>query len=375
MHLAAVKVRHFRNVAALDWVPAPGINLIWGDNGQGKTNLLEAISLALTGRSFRTRRDEQCLPWGRPEDPADPTLSECLLAGADGQCRLRLTLGERWKRAFRDGQILPRLADLWSQAALVSFTPEDAGLFKASPADRRRYLDMLLSQLSPIYLQSLQRYNQALRQLNALMKRPGPEAPIRDAALAYHIVLAEAGAILIEHRTRRLETAAAACRLRHTQLGGALELDLAYAPGSRGLAAPDSAAATPSLAERLSARFDAAFPDSRRAGSLETGPHRDDFTARLDGHDLRRFGSQGQHRLVALTLKLESAAWLQAETGEAPILLLDDFGSELDPLRRRTLLENLRGRMQVFVTATHPDDLGPAALFDSSHRMSAGGLD
>ncbi len=142
MHLTEFHLRRFRNIRSLDWSPAAGINLIWGENGQGKTNMLEGLHLALTGRSFRTRRDEECLPWAETAhavaDDNEPTMAEVNLVRRPGERKLRLLLSRNWKRAFVDGQWLPRLADLWSEAAVVTFTPDEAGLFKGPPAARRR---------------------------------------------------------------------------------------------------------------------------------------------------------------------------------------------------------------------------------------------
>lgn len=375
LFLTALTLRNFRNIAALDWQPAPGLNLIWGANGQGKTNLLEGIHIALTGRSFRTWRDEECLPWGHSEDPAAPTLAQAVLAGAPGERRLRVLLGKNWKRVFVDDQWLARLADLWGAAGVVTFTPEDAGLLKAAPALRRRFLDVTLSQISRSYLESLVRYNQALRQLNAVYKTWPSERDVRPTAQAYYPELARAGAALLTARARRLRQAADPVRERFTALGGTGALELLYDPDLKLEAALDPAdpqVPAQDVAEAYLERLEASYEEGRRLGACPLGVHRDDFAMRLDGADLRRFGSQGQHRLAVLTLKLEAARWIGEALGQPPLLLLDDFGSELDPARREAVLRGLRGTLQVIVTATHPRDLGPADLFDEQRLMEAG---
>jgi DNA replication and repair protein RecF len=375
LHLTAITLRNFRNIAALDWRPAPGLNLIWGRNGQGKTNILEGIHMALTGRSFRTHRDEETIPWGRADDPAAPTLTQVTLVGRRGERRLRVVLGKSWKRVFADEQWLERLADLWGEAGVVTFAPEDAALLKGPPAGRRRFLDVTLSQLSRPYLENLVRYNQALRQLNAVYKTWPPERDVRDLASAYYPTLARAGALLAMARARRLRQAADAVREHYAALGGPGALELSYdpslAPAGHELADPDlePAALEAALLEALEASYD----EGRRQGVCQIGVHRDDFAVKLDGADLRRFGSQGQHRLAVLTLKLESARWIEEALGDPPLLLLDDFGSELDPGRREAVLRGLKGRMQVLVTATHPADLGPAELFDETLEIAGGG--
>lgn len=374
MHIIRLRIRHFRNIESIDWSPDPGLNLIWGDNGQGKTNLLEAVHMALTGRSFRARRDEQCLPWERNEDPADPTLTQADLEGATGQRRLRVLMGRNWKRAFADERWMARLADLWSQVAAVTFTPEEAGLFKGPPAGRRRFLDMVLCHLSRTYLDDLQRYGQALRQLNILLKRRTAARQVHESARAYYPILAQSGAAILIERARRLAAAAQSSALRFNAMGGEGKLDLSYDPNLALLATDGDEADRAEIAKAYRERLEAGFEESLRQGLCPIGVQRDDFAVRLDGKDLARYGSQGQHRLISLTLKLESARWIEEATGETPILLLDDFGSELDPMRRETVLRSLRGSMQVIVTATDPANLGPLDLFDRVCRIQGGAM-
>ncbi len=376
----SIAIRHLRNIERLDWQPPAGLSLIWGDNGHGKTTLLEAVHLALTGRSFRTRRDEEMLPWqGHPDDV---TRSEIEIEGRTGRNRLAVTLVRTAregasKRAFADGQWLTRLADLWGRAAVVTFTPDDVDLMKGPPAGRRRFLDMLLAQASHPYLEWLQRYQQALRQLSALYKTRPPERDVRAEAQAFWQPLAEAGAALSQARAARLAEAAPALAEHYAALGGADEARLAYDPDIAppdGLDAADPAA-RPALASHHLALLEANYPESRRQGLCTIGPHRDDFSLLLAGHDLRRFGSQGQHRLAALALRLEGALALERLADEPPILLLDDFGSELDPRRREAVLARLAGSMQVLVTATTPADFGPRAGFEAAIRVREGRLE
>lgn len=355
------------------------MNLVWGRNGEGKTNLLEAVHYALTGRSFRTRRDEEGLPWGGGDDEADPTRAEVTLSRQRGERVLRLMMGKGWKRVFADGQWQTRLADLLGEAAVVTFTPEEAGLFKGPPAGRRRFLDRVLCQISRPYLETVQRYDQALRQLNALLKGlrgHSDQERHRETAQAYFPEIAKTGAAMMMARARRLAEASGSMNERYRELGGSGELLLRYDPDLRRLEidpADPSVEVVP-LAELYQGRLEDAYAEARRLGACPLGVHRDDFSVQLDGQDLRRFGSQGQHRLASLTLKLESARWIEEMIGDAPILLLDDFGSELDPDRREAVLRKLSGSMQVIITATDPADLGSTGLFDVSCRIEGGRL-
>lgn len=377
MHLTALTLRHFRNIASLEWTPAPGLNLIWGDNGQGKTNLLEGIHLALTGRSFRTHRDEELIPWDWDGDEASPLMVQATIERMGVRRRLRLLLGKGWKRSFADERWLERLADLWGEANVVTFAPDEAGLLKGPPAGRRRFLDIVLSQISRAYLEQLQRYQQALRQLNAVYKIQPFQRDVRELAEAYYPMLAQTGAALMGMRARRLREAAGPVAERFAALGGAGRLDLTYDPDLKfkELDPADPGLDEQALVAAYQGRLQAGFEEGRRLGACAQGIHRDDFEARLEGADLRRYGSQGQHRLVALTLKLESARWIEEAIGEAPILLLDDFGSELDPARREAVLRGLQGRMQVIITATSPADLGPPELFAQMRRIEGGKLE
>lgn len=371
VRLTEIQVRHFRNIERLAWWPAPGVNLIYGGNGQGKTNLLEAMHMAMLGRSFRTRGHDACLPWNAEPDQNDPTRAEAVIKRRRGDRRLRVALGRHFKRVWLDGGLVQRLGDLWGEAAVVSFTPEHVSLLKGPPGERRRWLDVELSLTSRTYLQALQRYNKAMRELNAVYKRFGREPRKGEAsAAAFYPVLAEAGAIMIQHRARRLAEAAEALGERFSQLGGQGELRWRY-ESSSWIDAPELLALG-TIRDKYLKALERDCSEAWRRGRCSTGPHRDDFGVWLQNRDLRQFGSQGQHRLAALTLQLESARCIETQQGEPPILLLDDFGSELDPDRRRAVLQSLRGRMQVFITATTPADFGGGQLFDQARELKSG---
>lgn len=380
MHLEQIRVRGFRNIEGLQWRPAEGLNLVWGDNGQGKTNLLEAIHMVSTGRSFRTRREGECRPWAARGHSLEPTRLEGDLMRRTGGRHVRVVLGDGWKRVQAEGTLVRRLADLWAETAVVTFTPEASGVFKASPTERRRLLDMAFSHISKDYLANLQRYGQTLRQVNTALKQPDEDASVRETVNAYLPMLAQTAARVIAVRGRRLEQARPAVALRFDRLGGHGRLELQYVPNLQtalqreGLSPASLRDRIEQTAAALHKHYQAAFREARATGSMPHGPHRDDLAIYLDGQDLRRYGSQGQHRLAALTLKLEIARWIEEALGESPVLLFDDFGSELDPDRREAVLEGFRGRMQVFVTATRPSDLGRERLFGQSRRIIAGRL-
>ncbi len=369
--VAEIAVSHFRNIASLRWKPAPGLNLIVGDNGQGKTNLLEAIHLSLLGRSFRTRREEDCIAWSGADDSELASVTT-QIDRPSGPRVHRVALGRGLKRAFIDGVLAPRLASLFEGAAVVTFTPDDVDLFRGAPARRRRFLDQDLCQGSPVYLDSLQRYHKALKQINAVLKRArhGSASDALAQAEAFYPPLAEAGASLMLSRARYLADMHEQLGPTFENLGGTATLELCFDPSLKFEARGAMSAAD--LAASIAVRLDEQHTESARQGMLAFGPHRDDVRIRLGGRDLSRFGSQGQHRLVALAVKLVAAELLDRGRSTAPVLILDDFGSELDAERRRAVLSNLRGRVQTFVTGTCAEELGSADLFDEVRRIDSG---
>ncbi len=381
MKVASVRVQCMRNIRRLEFKPVSGLNLVYGANGQGKTNLLEAVHLGLTGRSFRTRHDTEMLPWKNDRARAldstfgDVSRADILLECRSGARKFRTVLGMGWKRVYLDGRLLPRLADLLSEAAVVTFIPEDAGLFKGSPAGRRRFLDSILCQVVPGYLEELQRYRKCARQINAALRIAGgkkTDALPREVE-AWLPGLSAAAAFIMHERRLRLEGVSKRLSTRYRELGGGGHAFLKYDPDIGGMT--ENGAQTPDA--RIEVCRSCLMNSLKSHGawrSLQRGIHRDDFLIELDGLDLRRYGSQGQQRLCALSLKLETAEWICDVLEEAPILLLDDFGSELDLGRREAVLAGLQGRMQVIVTATDPADLGRSGMFDQTCRIRNGNI-
>lgn len=378
MNLLEIHIRHFRNLEALDWEPSQGINVIVGENGQGKTNLLEAIYFGLLGRSFRTRREEQCLPWeGADVAPADAgtgtssggTTIRTTLKGIHSTREIRVALGRGFKRAWSDGVLVPRLGDLWSGSGVVVFSPADVDLFRNAPAGRRAFMDQLFSLGSRAYLGHLQRYQRALKQINAALKPHSGASSTAAATEPFYRVLAESGEGLMELRERYLRELEALCAASFRSLEGLGVFALKYDPNFRG---GDGGGSGQPLSEGLHARWQQRHEESRRLGALESGPQRDDLRVTLDGRDLGKFGSQGQHRLVALALKLSAADWLADGLKDTPLLLLDDFGSELDRRRCDAVIAHLRGRMQTFITATGVEALGGPAEFDQVRELRSG---
>jgi DNA replication and repair protein RecF len=352
VRLTALTVRDFRNLASLDLeLPPPGIVVV-GANGQGKTNLLEAIYYLVLFRSFRGARDRELVRFGE---------AGFFVAGTHGR---RITAGYavagRRKKVTVAGQELPRLADAVGTLTAVVFSPADRAMVDGGPAARRRYLDVLLSLGAPGYLTQLARMRGALRQRNAALRR-GQAAEAR----AFDAPFAAAAAHVAAARRRWAGERAARYAELCAALGEAAPACLRYASQR-----PVEEAA--SLREALGAALER---DLRRA-TTTVGPQRDDLALELGGRDLRAFGSAGQQRTAAVALRLLEAETLRDARRAAPIALYDDVFAELDAARRANLLALIRETLpgQAIVTAPREDEV-PETLLDLPRwRMQGGRL-
>ncbi len=345
MRISRLKLTDFRSYAALDLMPGGEICVLVGKNAAGKTNVLEAIHLCALGRSHRTPRDADLIAFG----------AQGAFVGADVETRTgtrriecRMRQGER-KRMRVDGKELVRSGELMGCLNVVMFSPEDLQLVKGEPAQRRRFLDMELSQIQPAYYYRLQQYNAALKQRNALLKAPDVKP---EALETWDALLASFACQIITARAQFLERLAAIAAELHRGLTlGSESFRVGYAPN----VPPDEAQALENtLLTRL---YDAREKDLQR-GFTSVGPHKDDIEVVIGGKDARVFGSQGQQRTAALSLKLSELALMREETQELPVLLLDDVFSELDE-GRRAMLTDVMKPCQTFITCT---DLADAAL-------------
>ena len=342
-----VVLRQFRSYEQATLDLEPGLVLLTGPNGIGKTNLLEAIHFAATGRSPRTARDADLIRHGAPLAYVRVEWSDPVA----GRRQVEMAVHRQQGKALRlDGRKRHRLADLHGALPVVYFAPESLALVKAGPGTRRAFLDDLLLQVEPGYGQLLQDYQRALVQRNQLLReiRAGRASPallaIWDEPLYRH------GQEVRQRRRRLLDELAprAAAAARRVEAGGALgpgELQLAYRTGDPPLAGAPVEAASP-------ADLEAFHPDEVARGVTLWGPQRDDFSLCLDGQDARAFASQGQQRALALALTLAEVDLIRARLGRWPVLLLDDVLSELDARRRRHLLQAVAPLPQVILTAT-----------------------
>ncbi|MDR2515011.1 MAG: DNA replication/repair protein RecF [Christensenellaceae bacterium] len=349
MKILSLTLLQFRNYEEESFSPAPGVNILLGENAQGKTNLLEAIFLCCLGRSHRTPRERELI---RYEQPLSSVLLRCEKGGVTRTIRVSLSQEQR-RRVFLDSLPVQNIGELMGQLNCVLFAPEHLSIVKQGPSERRRFIDMEISQTYPSYFYALQQYAHILRQRNNLLKALSGDASLLSTLPAWDEQMAKTAAFLIRQRRLFLEKLSALARRNHLEISGQKEeLLLKYEPN---------------LGEEDPAAFLSALERGRkndlRLLSSQIGPHRDDFALFLNGKDLRSFGSQGQQRTAALALKLSELDLIHQETGEWPVLMLDDVLSELDAARQGFLLERVLPVQTFLTTALSVEKLRGVSLF------------
>lgn len=349
MHVKSLELKNFRNYERALIEPAGGVTVFVGPNAQGKTNILEALHLCCLGRSHRTARDEELIRWGE-----EAARVHVLTHQQDGthEVSVLLSKSQKKKKSVRIGQRpAERIGELFGHVCGVLFSPEDLMIVKSGPAERRRFMDMQLSQLRPAYFYALQRAVRTLNQRNALLKDIAKNPSLLPTLELWDEQLAECGAQIAYSRREAIEKLNRFAAEAHASLTGGREvLRLRYISQTN-----DAQEVKTKLLERMHA----ARQEDLRRMTTTVGVHRDDIGITIDGKEARMFASQGQQRSAVLSLKLAQLELSWKERGEAPILMLDDVMSELDPNRRRQLIERI-DRVQTFVTCTDVSDLAGA---------------
>ncbi|HUZ89576.1 MAG TPA: DNA replication/repair protein RecF [Candidatus Acidoferrales bacterium] len=336
MRIIRLILRNYRNYEHLDLNPSPYLNVLLGANGQGKTNLLESVAMLALSSSPRARRDVELIG---SADPAAKIQAEVESGGRTHELVISIQRrGEGARRSIEvDGR--PRRAlDLPGIFRVTLFWPDDLNMIKSGPEYRRRFLNQMLVQIQPGYAANLAAYSRALEQRNRLLKQIG-SAGHPDLSLdVWDDQLAPLGDAIVAARRRALTSLAELAARVHGAISGEV-MTLEYVgPGGP-------------MADclRRSRRQDL------RRGLTSEGPHRDDVLVTIQGRDARAYSSQGQQRTAAISIKLAEAEWVEASSGEPPVLLLDDLLSELDGSRRRALLERLGRPGQVIITSVEAD--------------------
>ena len=336
--LTALRTRGFRNLQSLAFEPGSHFNVIHGDNGAGKSNLLEAIYYLGALKSFRGAKTDDLIAL-----EADAAVLEATLDTGPAPHKLRIEVGRSERRRLQLDGKRPRSTSAWHQAVrMVLFHPGDLILASGSADKRRAFLDRMLEQMDPIYGSTLASYEKALRSRNRLLKE---ERTDRRSVRAYDAILSKAGAVVGQARRRLIDDLAPrVVRAFSEVFAGDTPLGVRYLPRVE----PSEEA----IAEAL----ERSFAKDLARGFTADGPHGDDLELRLHEVGARHHGSQGQHRTIVLALKTAELDLLSERTGRVPVLLLDDVSSELDRSRNRRFFEMLsRTGGQVFLTTTHPE--------------------
>ena len=347
MIIQRIELSQYRNYERLVLTPHEGINIFFGKNGSGKTNLLEAIHFCALGRSHRVSQDMHAVMTGRQAASCEVTVRDRRM---ENQVMVRLQSGESSAKSIWINQKkVKKLSEMMGVLQCVIFSPEDLDLIKEGPSVRRRFLDMMISQVSRPYFVALQQYRLAMDQRNAVLRTARlegsePHPMIRD----FEISMAEQARVIYAQRKKYTEMLEQQGMRIYSEISGREEesFHIQYRAFCKNEEEADSfAAALESIRE-----------DDLRQGVTGQGPHRDDLSLSLNHRSMKQFASQGQMRTAALSLKLAQLRILAEISGESPVLLLDDVMSELDLQRRMNLLREI-GSTQTFITCSDEGDL------------------
>ena len=348
MNLKDLSLRSFRNYGEISLEFDPGVNLIVGDNAQGKTNLLEAISYLGSGKSFRAQRTSEMVRFGADFAEIQGTV---YAQERDQTLRYLLFPGSRPRQIWRNGVKKKSAAELAGVLPTVLFCPEDLMILKMGSSQRRRFGDLALCGLRPNYEAALTEYNRILDQKNRILKDHYENPAVLEILPEYNARLCQVGALLISYRARFYDALGKSAAKFHNRFSAGVEnFELQYKTVST---VTDPFAPVTVLTQDLTEHLQRHYRAELDTAQCLTGPHKDDFTVSLSGIDLKSYGSQGQTRTAAISLKLAQRELMGREWGEEPVLLLDDVLSELDPGRQDFVLNQIVSG-QVFITCCEP---------------------
>ena len=334
MYIQSLELKNYRNYDRLIIEFSSGTNILYGDNAQGKTNILEAVYLGATTKSHRGSKDKEIIRFGKNESHIRIHLMK---QDIGHQIDMHLKKS-RTKGVAIDRIPIKRSSDLLGFVPVIFFSPEDLSIIKNGPSQRRKFLDIELSQLEKMYLHQLSSYNRVMAQRNNLLKQLVYQRELLDTLDSWDLQLVKYGSEVIRYRRKFIEDLNEIIREIHKNLTGKKEKIV--------------------LKYDYSVNYDEFLTVLQRKREIDlkyastgAGPHRDDIEFLVNGIDIRRFGSQGQQRTSALSLKLAQIELVKRQTGETPILLLDDVLSELDSSRKNYLLDSIKD-IQTLITCT-----------------------
>lgn len=344
MYLKGLILKNYRNYIEQKAEFDSGLNLIVGNNAQGKTNLLEAVYLLASGKSYRTPFDRELIRWD-----SDTLYIKGEIVESGGEKRIEIGIKGNSKRVKVNGVPLKKRGELLGNLMVVVFSPEELKLVKEGPSFRRKFMDQDIAQLKSSYYYALNTYNRVLLQRNFLLKDYLSGRAKIDTLTDWDAQLVEYGSILILDRMQFIRKIASIADGIHKRItDGSETLKVIY----QSCISDKDITGIKDIQTGFSVGLESNRARDIKTGVTNFGPHREDLKIYINGIETRKFGSQGQQRTAALSLKLSEIEFIKQQTEEYPILLLDDVMSELDPSRQKFVLENI-SRTQAFITCTH----------------------
>lgn len=349
MHIESLHLKNFRNYDDESIIFKPGLNVIIGDNAQGKTNIVEAIYISCFGKSFRTSKDLELIGF-------DHVAMHSTLQAVRGNRSLEVKVAynrEKNKHVWINGVTQTKISELIGTFSIVLFSPEDMKLVKDSPSERRRFMDREISAISRKYCNSIVSYNKVLEQRNNLLKLIKNKQSEIDTISIWNEKLSELGIEIMKARLAFINDLEKYSTDIHSDMTAGKEiLKLTYQPSFSMKGIEDKE----ELKKLMITHLEKNFRNDVFKGYTGTGPHKDELTFTINGMDLKSFGSQGQKRTVVLSVKLSEIKLLTEKFGEAPVLLLDDVLSELDAGRQIDILKHTEG-IQTIITAAEINEV------------------
>lgn len=351
MNIEKLKIINYRNYNQLQLEFHPKINIFAGDNAQGKTNILEAIYMSGTGKSFRTNRDRDIIKFDKNQAYVKVEARK-----RHSNVTVELKLEENKKKQIKiNGLSLTKNCEILNNILVVVFSPEDLKLIKEGPSERRKFLDFEISNIKPSYYHNINQYNKVLMQRNHLLRKANNLNRYKNTLEVWDEKLVEIGTLIIKERIKFTNRIGTLSRLIHRKITDNLEnLEVKYLSNVPFEREND-------IVDKFNINLKKNFEIDLNRGMTTVGPHRDDLGIYINGIDARNYGSQGQQRTTALSLKLAEIELIKAEALEYPVLLLDDVMSELDQTRQKYLIKSLKD-VQIFITTTEINSLERYAI-------------
>lgn len=344
MYLKRLKLINFRNYRDQEVNFSPYFNFLVGNNAQGKTNVIEAIYYLSTGKSYRTQVDRELVRWNNNTLYLRGDIEEELKS----EKSIEVGISGINKKVRVNGIEIKKRGELLGNLSAVIFSPEELKLVKEGPGFRRKFMDQEIVQMKPTYYYALNSYNKVLMQRNTLLKEIIYKKELKDSLSVWDKQLAYYGSKVIYDRVQFVKKLSILARLMHRRItSGGEELEVSYCS----CIDFDNEMSRQEIEEEINKNLMSTRGKDIKTGVTSFGPHREDLSVEINGIDVRKYGSQGQQRTAALSMKLSELELIKGETGKYPVLLLDDVMSELDPLRQEYIMNNLE-HVQVFITCT-----------------------